>query len=145
MDVDEAGRLDNMSGPESEEGAQPDQVSVTLIRCRHMLICIPVQNSSMSTSFLHDVGMSESHSVTPSIQEVPPVINTLSLPSSVDQPAWYSQVPSELEERLDEAMSVIDGLVSDLVEIRLQLNALNDRLHTTMLTLKHVHQKIGRD
>jgi hypothetical protein len=129
--------------PESEDKVSIIQVSVTYIVRHHRSMLIPTQTPFTSTVIVQGVGMSDSHSHTPSIQEVPSASNTsLKCRAGVISP---SRVPVELQVRLDEAIALVNGLVSDLNEVRVQLNALNDVLHTTILDLGNVRKMISKD
>jgi hypothetical protein len=54
------------------------------------------------------------------------------------------EVPAIVQERLDDAMQMIDLLLGDLRTVREQLNSANDILHTTMVELANVRKKITK-
>jgi hypothetical protein len=107
---------------------------------------IPLKTLSTSTATAQDGGISDTHSRTPSIQEViPPVIDASISPATAARRRWQAQVPLEMQHRLDEAMNTVAELINELSDVRAHLNEVNDQLHTTMLRLRRVHKLVGRD
>jgi hypothetical protein len=54
----------------------------------------------------------------------------------------YLETPETKEEKFQKAINLLGGIYDDIVEIREDLNILNDRLHKNLVVLDHVGRNL---